>query len=334
METAFFYQSTSLDPYYNLAVESVLSENVLTDWGGLYLWRNEKTVVIGRHQNPYLECNLENLQQDSIHLARRMTGGGAVYHDAANLNFTFFNRRSDFDIKRNFNVILRALRQLEIEAQPDGRNDLCIQGKKFSGNAFFKNADIAYHHGTLMLGVSLSNISKYLTPSVFKLKSKGVASVKSRVINLNKVKEFLTIEMLSEALKQAYVEEFQINLKVLKNIAVDSLKRRIEKFSSSLWIMGENPDFLYKSSAHFIWGDVMIGLDFKGKIHIYSDALDTELISFVNKRLENEVNRLTNKVLTLSSTASFLDNPPQELDNSQQQMWKDIQNLISEIEAP
>lgn len=77
METAFFYQSTSLDPYYNLAAESVLSENVLTDWGGLYLWRNEKTVVIGRHQNPYLECNLENLQQDSIHLARRMTGGGS-----------------------------------------------------------------------------------------------------------------------------------------------------------------------------------------------------------------------------------------------------------------
>ena len=331
METAFFYQSTSLDPYYNLAVESVLSEKVLTDWGGLYLWSNEKTVVIGRHQNPYLECNLENLQQDSIHLARRMTGGGAVYHDAANLNFTFFNRRSDFDIKRNFNVILRALRQLGIEAQPDGRNDLCIQGKKFSGSAFFKNSDIAYHHGTLMIGVSLDNISKYLTPSAFKLKSKGVSSVKSRVINLNKINEFLTIEVLSNTLKQSYIEEFEINLKVLEEFDELALNQRIKKFSSSLWIMGENPDLHYKNSAHFSWGDIMIGLDFRKRIHIYSDALDTELISFVSNRLEDEINKPTNKEPPLSSMAKFLDKPPQGLDSTQKQMWKDIQNLISEI---
>lgn len=334
METAFFYQSTSLNPYYNLAVESVLSENVLTDWGGLYLWRNEKTVVIGRHQNPYLECNLENLRQDSIHLARRMTGGGAVYHDAANLNFTFFNRRSDFDIKRNFNVILRALHQLGIEAQPDGRNDLCVHGKKFSGSAFFKNSDIAYHHGTLMLGVSLDNISKYLTPSAFKLKSKGVSSVKSRVINLNKIKESLTIDVLSNVLKQSYIEEFEINIKALETFDELALNQRIKKFSSSLWIMGENPDLLYKNSAHFTWGDIMIGLDFRKRIHVYSDALDTELISFVSNRLENEINKLTNRELPLSSMAKFLNNPPQGLDSTQKQMWKDIQNLISEIKNP
>lgn len=334
METAFFYQSTSLNPYYNLAVESVLSENVLTDWGGLYLWRNEKTVVIGRHQNPYLECNLENLRQDSIHLARRMTGGGAVYHDAANLNFTFFNRRSDFDIKRNFNVILRALHQLGIEAQPDGRNDLCIHGKKFSGSAFFKNSDIAYHHGTLMLGVSLDNISKYLTPSAFKLKSKGVSSVKSRVINLNKIKESLTIDALSNMLKQSYIEEFKINIKALEEFDELALNQRIKKFSSSLWIMGENPDLLYKNSAHFTWGDIMIGLDYRKRIHVYSDALDTELISFVSNRLENEINKLTNRELPLSSMAKFLNNPPQGLDSTQKQMWKDIQNLISEIKDP
>lgn len=334
METAFFYQSTSLNPYYNLAVESVLSENVLTDWGGLYLWRNEKTVVIGRHQNPYLECNLENLRQDSIHLARRMTGGGAVYHDAANLNFTFFNRRSDFDIKRNFNVILRALRQLGIEAQPDGRNDLCIHGKKFSGSAFFKNSDIAYHHGTLMLGVSLDNISKYLTPSAFKLKSKGVSSVKSRVINLNKIKESLTIDALSNMLKQSYIEEFKINIKALEEFDELALNQRIKKFSSSLWIMGENPDLLYKNSAHFTWGDIMIGLDYRKRIHVYSDALDMELISFVSNRLENEINKLTNREQPLSSMAKFLNNPPQGLDGTQKQMWKDIQDLISEIKNP
>ena len=172
------------DPYVNLAAEEYLTMNAEEGVMTLFLWQNAHTVVIGKNQNPWRECNVEAIKRDNIYLARRMSGGGAVYHDLGNLNFTFIAKDGLFDIERQTDVILLACRLLGINAVKNGRNDLTVADKKFSGHAYFSSHGYNYHHGTIMMDVKGDDLSKYLNVSAAKLKSKGVASVRSRVTNL------------------------------------------------------------------------------------------------------------------------------------------------------
>ena len=177
-------RTDNTDPYINLATEEYLTmtaeEGVMT----LFLWQNAHTVVIGRNQNPWRECSVEAIKRDGIYLARRMSGGGAVYHDMGNLNFTFIARDGLFDVQRQTEVILRSCRLLGIGAEKTGRNDLTVDGRKFSGHAYFSSRGYNYHHGTIMIDVKSDDLSKYLNVPESKLRSKGVKSVRSRVTNL------------------------------------------------------------------------------------------------------------------------------------------------------
>ena len=147
--------SESFDPYYNLAIEEVLLESVQQGESILYLWQNAATVVIGHNQNPWKECRVGHLEEDNGHLARRLSGGGAVYHDIGNLNFTFLCSDKDYDLKKNLSVIVEACRANGIAAEISGRNDILVQGCKFSGNAFYHTHGNSYHHGTLMVNVDV-----------------------------------------------------------------------------------------------------------------------------------------------------------------------------------
>lgn len=180
-----FIVAQSKDPYKNLALEAWLFENGRQDvW--LYLWQNQHTVVIGRNQNAWKECRLSALEADGGKLARRGSGGGAVYHDVGNLNFTFILPRDVYDLRRQLGVILAAMERLGIPARFTGRNDLVTQdGAKFSGNAFQFSAHTALHHGTILVAADMGALSQYLAPSKAKLAAKGVDSVRSRVCNLN-----------------------------------------------------------------------------------------------------------------------------------------------------
>ena len=131
-----YFISSSTNPYLNLAVEEYLLETVKPNQLILYLWQNERTVVIGKNQNAWKECRFQELEADGGHLARRLSGGGAVFHDLGNLNFTFLIPSSDYDLSKQMSVILEAVRSLGIDAQKSGRNDVTVDGKKFSGNAF------------------------------------------------------------------------------------------------------------------------------------------------------------------------------------------------------
>ncbi|MDR2776191.1 MAG: lipoate--protein ligase, partial [Tannerella sp.] len=200
--------SEQTNPYKNIALEEYLLWNVEKDECILYLWQNRHTVVIGINQNPWKEAHVKELEQDGGFLARRMSGGGAVFHDLGNLNFTFLVREGKYDVVRQLDVIIHAVAKFGIYAVRSGRNDILTDGKKFSGNAFFNSRGYCYHHGTLLLNVDMSDLSRYLNVSHTKLQSKGVDSVRSRVINLKDLAPDIAVESLQTALIEAFGEVY------------------------------------------------------------------------------------------------------------------------------
>ena len=153
------------DPYRNLAAEKLLTRDVREGECILFLWQNRRTVVIGRNQNAWEECRVRQLEEDGGHLARRLSGGGAVYHDLGNLNFTFAVRKNDYDPEKQSDVIRRAAEKLGIAAERTGRNDLEAGGRKFSGSAYYETRGRCFHHGTVMMDVDTDALAAYLTVS-------------------------------------------------------------------------------------------------------------------------------------------------------------------------
>ena len=198
------YRGQSFDPFFNLAVEEYLLQNTDEGCCTLYLWQNQNTVVIGRNQNAFKECRTTLLEDEGGKLARRLSGGGAVFHDLGNLNFTFLVPAADYDLDKQLKVIELACEKLGVKVERSGRNDILADGRKFSGNAFYKNGPRAYHHGTLMVDVDREKMGRYLNPSKAKLSSKGVDSVRSRVVNLKELASDTTIELLSQKLAEAF----------------------------------------------------------------------------------------------------------------------------------
>jgi len=278
----------TLDPWWNLAVEEYLLDRVNPGQCILYLWQNENTVVIGRNQNPWRECRTEQLESDGGKLARRLSGGGAVFHDTGNLNFTFIVDRKLYDLEKQLTVILNAVKELGIEAEMSGRNDLIADGRKFSGNAFCFRKDSAYHHGTVLVSADFSKLSKYLAVSAEKMRSKGVKSVQSRVVNLSELKPGLTVDEVAEALKESFQKihgmkaETEVSLKDAKYDR-QILEELYAKYSSWRWRYGEAPKFDIDLETRFPWGGVEIGFRLEGgkvvEASVFSDALDESYIA-------------------------------------------------------
>lgn len=173
------------DPYYNLAVEEYLFSHAEEDV--FMLWQNASTVVIGKNQNAYAELDLDAIRQRGITVARRITGGGAVYHDMGNVNFSFVSPHAGqegIDFAAFCRPIVEALRELGVAAELSGRNDLLVEGKKFSGNAQHAANGRVLHHGTLLFDSDLEVLSAVLRPDEEKLRTKAIRSVSSRVTNL------------------------------------------------------------------------------------------------------------------------------------------------------
>ncbi len=279
------YEGVSNDPHYNLAVEQHLLETVKEGQCILYLWQNQNTVVIGRNQNSWKECRTTLLQEEGGHLARRLSGGGAVFHDLGNLNFTFLVPQEDYDLERQFTVIQDAVRSLGIPAEKSGRNDVLSEGRKFSGNAFFKHNGKAYHHGTLLFDVDMSKLSRYLNPSKAKLQSKGVDSVRSRVVNLKEIKPDLTLEALKKALLEAFSRVYGAEPEILteKDLDMPRILEIAEHNRSWEWNFGAKVPFTTEMEARFPWGGVQVQLDVDNGIirqaKLYSDAMDWSFVS-------------------------------------------------------
>ena len=285
------YESACTDPHYNLAVEQYLLETVQPGQCVLYLWQNRNTVVIGRNQNPWKECRTALLAEEGGHLARRLSGGGAVFHDLGNLNFTFLVPREDYDLPRQLSVIREAVRSLGIPAEISGRNDILAQGRKFSGNAFCKNGNQAYHHGTILVSADMENLSRYLSPSRAKLQAKGVDSVRSRVMNLRELNPDITIEQLKAALAEAFSRVYGFRVSRIPEDALDPERIRAlaERNRSWEWLYGRKLPFTLSCEERFPWGELQIQLQIEeGAIRrakLYSDAMDWEFIPVLEQAL-------------------------------------------------
>ncbi|MBQ2202179.1 MAG: lipoate--protein ligase, partial [Clostridia bacterium] len=261
--------------------EQHLLETVLGGCCLLYRWRNERTVVIGRNQNAWAECRTTALFEDGGRLARRLSGGGAVYHDRGNLNFTFLLREEDYDLTRQLSVIRRACSLCGIETEISGRNDLLASGRKFSGNAFCHHEGRAYHHGTLLIDVDADAMGRYLSPSKAKLEAKGVESVRSRVVNLRELNPALTVDMLKAAMKQAFSEVYGLPLDLPPVIDEARVKGLSAHYASDAWLFGQKLPFTFRCESRFLWGgiELQIRAD-RGVItdaKVYTDAMDDGL---------------------------------------------------------
>lgn len=279
-------------PYRNLAIEEFLTLNVKEGECILYLWQNRHTVVIGKNQNCWKECKVAELEKDGGHLVRRLSGGGAVYHDMGNLNFTFCVKEKDYDLGRQLDVVLYAVKLLGIDASRTGRNDITVDGRKFSGNAFLHIGDRCYHHGTIMLNVNSGDMSKYLNVDMKKLQSKGVDSVRSRVANLKEFKPDITVAMMREALLNTFSRVYGLPVTKIdeKDLPEKNIALLTGKFESWDWKYGRKIPFNHEITERFEWGDVQMQLHVESgvirDINLYSDAMAQNMISVFSRSLK------------------------------------------------
>ena len=195
--------SENTSPYYNLALERSLFDFVDEDTVILYLWQNSHTIVIGKNQNAYAECKVDEFIGAGGTLARRPSGGGAVYHDLGNLNFSIICKESIAKEHTYQRIVKEALSYFGIVSEFNGRNDLTVDDKKFSGNAFYVKDDVLCQHGTILINSDFKELSKYLTPDISKLERNHVKSVESRVVNLSEISDKITVESMKEAMIKA-----------------------------------------------------------------------------------------------------------------------------------
>ncbi len=283
------YIGRSMDPHENLAVEKHLFDTVPSDSCLLYLWQNEHTVVIGRNQNPWEECRCALLEEEGGKLARRLSGGGAVYHDRGNLNFTFLCPTDLYNLDRQMQVIQAACRMAGIDTVISGRNDILADGRKFSGNAFYHSHGHSYHHGTLLINADMQRVGRYLTPAKAKLESKGVKSVRSRVVNLCELAPTITVEAMKRYMAAAFGQVYGLPVTERQEIDRQAVKQLAETYGSWDFLYGKPMPFTLACEGRFAWGQVKLHLQVRDGIirdvRVFTDAMDWQLAEQIQTAL-------------------------------------------------
>ena len=287
-------KSAETNPWFNLATEDWIFNTLDPDSHTLFLWRNSETVVIGRSQNPWVECKTDKMEQDNVFLARRQSGGGAVFHDLGNTNFTFLSPKDDYDQAANFTIIINALKSLGIKATLSGRNDMQVGDKKISGSAFKHAIDRSFHHGTLLVNADMQKLDDYLNPHPLKLQAKGIKSVRSRVANLVEFNKDINHEILSDAIIEAFCEYYgqTVAVEELDEASLaeqPTLNKYYQQMADWDWRFGKTPEFSHRIETRFDWGLIDLHMDVKQavieEVVIFSDALNVELIDLLEQTL-------------------------------------------------
>jgi lipoate---protein ligase len=283
------------DPRINLAIEEYALKNLDINETYLLFYINEPSIIIGKNQNTIEEINTEYVERNGIHVVRRLSGGGAVYHDLGNLNFSFITK-DDGDSFLNFQKftepIIKALKKLGVNAELSGRNDIVVEGRKVSGNAQFSTRGRMFSHGTLLFDSKIENIVSALNVKKDKIESKGIKSIRSRVANISEfLKEKMTIEEFRSVLlesifgKDKEIPEYVLTEEDWANI--HKLSR--ERYQNWEWNYGKSPKFNLQHSHRFPAGQIDVRLEVqKGIIEnckIYGDFFGVGDVAEIEEKL-------------------------------------------------
>ena len=315
-----YIRNLSTDVYYNMAFDEYALEQLPLDEPLFYLWQNRPAVIIGLNQNAYAEVDIDYIQQHNIALARRITGGGAVFHDLGNLNYTIVGRSTDIerDYPEYASHMMKALQALGVQAELSGRNDILVEGRKVSGYAKRVYKDRLMVHGTLMYDVDMERLTRALTPSTEKLASKGIASVRSRVANLRDYLPHITdIHALKESLEHTLSRKYQDEEFLLTNAQQNDISAAAQtKFAMPNWIFGRSPDSAVAYAGHLPCGKVEVHLQIKkghiANCRIVGDFIGNNPIATIESELTGCLYERTAIEQRLSpiNTSHYLDNTP------------------------
>lgn len=284
------------DPQINLAIEEYALKNLDPNETYLLFYINQPSIIIGKNQNTIEEINTEYVDQNGIIVVRRLSGGGAVYHDLGNLNFSFITK-DDGESFHNFlkftEPVIKALNKLGVNAELSGRNDIQVGERKISGNAQFSTRGRMFSHGTLMLDSELENVASALKVKKDKIESKGIKSVRSRVANIS---EFLDQKLTIEEFRQLLLESiFEGQNPIPEYKLTDEDWEKIhqlskERYQNWDWNYGKSPKFNLQHSHRFPVGSIDVRLDVnKGKIEnckIYGDFFGVGDVEDIESKLQ------------------------------------------------
>lgn len=292
-----FIENTSIDPHYNLAFEEYIFKNLDFNEEFVLLWRNGPSIIIGKNQNTVEEINMDFVKENNINVVRRVTGGGAVYHDLGNLNFSFIakadkNDKIDF---KTYNVpIIKAMEKIGVNCELSGRNDLVIDGKKFSGIAQSIIKGRVLNHGTLLFDSKIDTLSKALNVKRDKIESKGVKSVSSRVTNIKPyVKDDIDVLEFKQVLLKNIFEYFNEPIEIYELSDEDrkNIQKMVdERYGTWEWNYGKSPKFNFKGYNRFEGGCVEARLQvengFIDNLKIYGDFFGKKDIKDLEDKLK------------------------------------------------
>ena len=286
--------NTNTNAYFNLAMEEYFLKNTNEDI--FLLWQNENSIIVGKNQNTLSEINYDYVKENNIKVVRRLSGGGAVFHDLGNINFTFIscNDNSFSDFKKFTMPIVEALKELNVHAEFSGRNDLLIDGQKFSGNAQYNYKNKVMHHGTLLFSSEINDLSNALKVKPSKFQGKSVKSVKSRVTNISSHldKEMTVLEFKDYLMDFINKRDENSHFYELNDKDIESINKLVEeKYSTWEWNFGYSPKYSLYNELKYPGGNVEFSLDVHDglikDIKFFGDFFGKEDISFIENKLRN-----------------------------------------------
>lgn len=288
--------NTSNDPAYNVALEAYAFQK-LTDIDEIFiLWINEPAIIIGRHQNTIQEINKEFIDQNGIHVVRRLSGGGAVYHDLNNLNYTIISNNTQegaFDFQTFSKPVIDTLAKLGVKAEFTGRNDLEINGQKFAGNAQAYYKGRMMHHGCLLFDVDMSVLGQALKVSKDKIESKGIKSVRARVTNIvDHLSDKITVQEFSDAILAQVKEEYpEMDEYVLSDAELSEIQAmRDNQFATWDWTYGKAPEYTIERGVRYPAGKITTYANVENStiksVKIFGDFFGVKPVDDIEKMLE------------------------------------------------